>query len=91
MKQWAVITEKQNETWLKPMPDKETAVAEAAKMFKALSKHDKHNCRIIAGLVNLDDQGNFVELPNGTCDGEVYEIALMLKGEPSWSHPRIKS
>jgi len=74
MLQFAIIRETKDEINVKPAPNKYLAIVGAQNDFDALTPHDQKACRIIAAIVNLDDNGNFAELADGTIDADYYEI-----------------
>lgn len=71
MKKWAVIDKVENEEWVKSYGAKEKAIEEARLLFNHLTESEKRKREIIVGLVNLDDEDNYI-------DGDVCEIVLKL-------------
>lgn len=74
MKKWAVISSNGRDEFIIPYKSKDQAVKEAEVAWDYLTRNEKKTHTVIAGLVNLDDDGNQSEV-NGQIDGDVYEIA----------------
>ena len=74
MKKWAVITGNGRDEFVE-VYKKEQAIREAKRAWESLTRFEKKTQTIIAGIVNLDDNGNYEEV-NGQIDADIYEIAF---------------
>ena len=79
LKRWAVITQAEHDQWVMVCTDKAAAVIAAEKEWAGLTAFEKKSRSVIAGLVNVDEDGNYYEDKSGNVDGDVYEIAWSSK------------
>lgn len=82
MKKWAVIDQREHDEFTVVCESKEAAVEIAKNQWDKLIPTERKNRRIIAGLINVDENGECVEYvdENGRyqVDADIYDIAIEL-------------
>lgn len=80
MKKWAVIENKKGDEFVTVCESKEQAIEKADYQWSYMTDHDKkHTESFIVGLINVDENGDYLELEDGIIDADVYEIAKSYK------------
>lgn len=80
MKKWCIIDNCGTDEFLTVFKNIEEALEAAENEWGRLTEHDKKRREsYIVGLVNVDENGNYLEDENGNVDADIYEIVKEYK------------